>query len=143
MRYVLCFILLIEFFKTGYVYSQHSSFNSQDNWSLNKRELQFGLGGTQFTGDLGGTPDIGTDYSLRDINLEATGFAAWIGYRQRFHPLFATTTSICLFGLKGDDALSSNIIRNTRNLNFRSTTFEIQQRLECIFCISCGCQIPL
>ncbi len=126
-------ILSIAIYLTNYTIAQHSNFNSQINWSLNKRELQFGHGATQFTGDLGGTPDIGADYSLRDINLKSTGFAAWLGYRQRFHPLFATTTSVCLFGLNGDDALSQNILRNNRNLNFRSTTFEIQQRLEYIF----------
>ncbi len=128
-----CFLTLFMIFFLNFINAQHSNYNSQSNWSLNKRELQFGLGATQFTGDLGGAPEIGTDYSLRDINLNSTGFAGWIGYRQRFHPLFATTTSICLFGLKGDDALSENQIRNSRNLNFKSTTFEVQQRIECIF----------
>jgi hypothetical protein len=130
LKLFVCFELVI-FAVNGF--AQHSSFNSQSNWSLNKRELQFGLGGTQFTGDLGGTPNIGKDYSLRDINLKSTGFAAWLGYRYRFHPFFATTSSLCLFRLKGDDKLSENPIRNSRNLNFRSTTFEVQQRLECIF----------
>lgn len=133
MRYSHFIIPILFIISPVMMSAQHSNYNSQSNWSLNKRELQFGFGATQFTGDLGGTPDIGTDYSLRDVNLKSTGFAAWLGYRQRFHPLFATTTSLCLFGLKGDDALSENPIRNSRNLNFKSTTFEIQQRIECIF----------
>lgn len=114
-------------------FSQYNYFNSQSNWSANKHEVIFGLGATQFTGDLGGTPNIGKDYSLRDINLRSTGFAGMVGFRFRFQPWIATTTSVSLFQLKGDDKLSSNIIRNSRNLNFKSNTLEVQQRLEYIF----------
>lgn len=35
-------------------FAQHTNFNSQKNWSLNKKEIFFGLGATQFLGDLGG-----------------------------------------------------------------------------------------
>jgi len=62
-------LLILQFAHLNQLKGQHSNFNSQSNWSLNKRELQYGLGAKQFTGDLGGTPEIGTDYSLRDINV--------------------------------------------------------------------------
>lgn len=91
---LIVYVLIVSM---NFVVAQHSNYNSQSNWSFNKRELQFGLGATQFTGDLGGTPDLCTDYSLRDINFKSTGFAAWLGYRERFHPFFATTTSFCFF----------------------------------------------
>ena len=112
---------------------QHANFNSQRNWSLHKKELQIGFGATQFNGDLGGAEGIGRDYSLKDIDWPSTGLAFWLGYRQRFHPYFATTTSLCVFNLKGDDSLSEEVMRNTRNLHFRSIGIEIQQRLEFIF----------
>ncbi|MAO32375.1 MAG: hypothetical protein CL824_02620, partial [Crocinitomicaceae bacterium] len=131
MRHNILFILL-AFFVSGVANSQHANFNSQKNWSLQKHELQFGLGATQFLGDLGGSPDIGKSNSLKDMNLKSTGVAAWFGYRMRFHPKFATTSSICLFTLKGDDALSENYIRNSRNLHFRSLSLELQQRIEYI-----------
>ena len=115
------------------VFSQQSNFNSQANWSLNKKELQFGIGATQFLGDLGGSEGIGKDYSLRDLDIQATGFAGWLGFRQRFHPYFATTTSICAFQLKGDDKWSEEKSRFDRNSNFRSLCFEVQQRFEFIF----------
>jgi hypothetical protein len=95
--------------------------------------LQFGLGATQFNGDLGGSYSVGQDYSTKDIDWPSTGFAGWIGLRQRFHPYFATTTSLCVFNLKGDDKYSEEATRNARSLHFRSLAVEIQQRLEFIF----------
>ena len=113
--------------------AQHANFNSQRNWSLHKKELQIGLGATQFNGDLGGAEGIGRDYSLKDIDWPATGVAFWLGYRQRFHPYFATTSSLCVFNLKGADSLSDEPSRYARNLHFRSLGVEIQQRIEWIF----------
>jgi hypothetical protein len=113
--------------------AQHANFNTQRNWSLHKKELQIGFGATQFNGDLGGSVGVGRDYSLKDIDIQATGLAGWLGYRQRFHPYFATTTSLCVFQLKADDKWSEEPIRNMRSLNFQSLSFEVQQRLEFIF----------
>ena len=127
------FVLSIVFISTGNLWSQHTNFNSQKNWSLNKKELQFGLGATQFNGDLGGSYSVGQDYSTKDIDWPSTGFAGWIGLRQRFHPYFATTTSLCVFNLKGDDKYSEEATRNARSLHFRSLAVEIQHRLEFIF----------
>lgn len=115
------------------IHAQHANFNSQRNWSLHKKELQIGIGATQFNGDLGGAEGIGRDYSLKDIDWPATGVAFWLGYRQRFHPYFATTSSLCVFNLKGADSLSEEPMRNARNLHFKSFALEIQQRLEFIF----------
>jgi hypothetical protein len=126
----------VFFFFSLFLFSlrgQHANFNSQRNWSLHKKELQIGFGATQFNGDLGGAEGIGRDYSLKDINWPSTGVAFWLGYRQRFHPYFATTTSLCVFNLKGADSLSNEPSRNARNLHFRSLGVEIQQRIEWIF----------
>ena len=115
------------------VCAQHANLNSQRDWSLYKKELQIGFGATQFTGDLGGAEGIGRDYSLKDIDWPSTGVAFWLGYRQRFHPYFATTSSLCVFNLKGDDQYSEEPSRNARNLHFKSFAIELQQRLEFIF----------
>ena len=119
----------------GQTYAQHANFNSQRNWSLHKRELQIGLGATQFNGDLGGGNSVGQDYirGLRDIDWKSTGQALWLGYRQRFHPYFATTSSFCFFNLTGDDQYSGEATRRERKLNFRSFNLELQQRIEFIF----------
>lgn len=68
------------------VSAQHTNFNTQRNWSLNKKEIMFGIGATQFLGDLGGRDRIGTDYSLRDLDWRSTNLGGMIGFRYRFHP---------------------------------------------------------
>ena len=103
---------------------QHANFNSQRNWSLHKKELQIGVGATQFNGDLGGAEGIGRDYSLKDIDWPSTGIAFWLGYRQRFHPYFATTTRLCVFNFKGAGSLSEGLSRYKRNFPFRSLGVE-------------------
>lgn len=92
----------------------------------------FGFGGTQFLGDLGGRNRIGTDYSLVDMDFPSTSFGGMLGYRYRFHPYWATTTSFNIGMLKGDDALTNEVIRNTRNLHFKSIIIELEQRIEAI-----------
>jgi len=124
--------LFLSVFLVSTLFSQHVNFNSQKNWSLNKKELLFGFGATQFNGDLGGGPTEGIDYSMKDIDWPSTGFKGMIGYRYRFHPSFATTTTLSYFTLQGDDKLSGEAIRRARNLNFKSGVFELQQRIEWI-----------
>ena len=121
--------LFLSVFLVSTLFSQHVNFNSQKNWSLNKKELLFGFGATQFNGDLGGGPTEGIDYSMKDIDWPSTGFKGMIGYRYRFHPSFATTTTLSYFTLKGDDKLSGEAIRRARNLNFKSSVFELQRQL--------------
>jgi len=114
------------------VSAQHTNFNTQRNWSLNKKEIMFGVGATQFLGDLGGRDRIGTDYSLRDLDWRSTNIGGMIGFRYRFHPYFATSTTLTGGMLRGNDAQTNEIIRHSRNLHFRSIFFELSQRLEFI-----------
>ncbi len=124
--------ILFSIFSLTFLSAQHINFNSQKNWSLNKKELLFGFGATQFNGDLGGGATAGIDYSMKDIDWPSTGVNGMIGFRYRFHPSFATTTKLSYFTLKGDDKLSEESIRNARNLNFKTGVFELQQRIEWI-----------
>ena len=124
--------ILFSIFSTTLLSAQHINFNSQKNWSLNKKEILFGFGATQFNGDLGGGATAGIDYSMKDIDWPSTGINGMIGFRYRFHPSFATTTKLSYFTLKGDDKLSEEPIRNARNLNFKTGVFELQQRIEWI-----------
>jgi hypothetical protein len=115
------FFLLLPFILLNFLYveAQNINFNSQKNWSLNKKELMFSVGATQFTGDLGGAGSYGHDYSLYDWDWPSVSYTVGVGYRYRFHPKFATTTTLNLVNVKGDDALSEEPIRKARNLNFK------------------------
>lgn len=92
----------------------------------------FGIGATQFLGDLGGRDMIGKDYSLVDLDLPSTSIGGMVGYRFRFHPYWATSSTLNIGMVRGNDAQTNEIIRNSRNLHFRSMIFEFQQRIECI-----------
>ncbi len=129
MKYFTSLIVLLA---VNFCFGQHTNFNTQRNWSLNKKEFMFGIGANQFLGDLGGKNQIGKDYSLVDLDLPSTNIGGMIGYRYRFHPYWATTTSLNVGMLKGDDALTNEIIRNSRNLHFRTIIVELSQRLEFI-----------
>jgi len=125
-------ILSIAVLTVFSVQAQHTNFNTQRNWSLNKKEIFFGFGATQFTGDLGGRNLVGKDFSLVDLDFPATSFGGVIGYRYRFHPYFSTSTTLNIGMLKGNDALTNEVIRNSRNLHFRTMIYELSQRLEII-----------
>jgi len=64
--------LLPSFLWLSTLLAQQTNLNSQSNWSLHKKELQFGLGATQFNGDLGGANSVGKDYSLKDLDWQST-----------------------------------------------------------------------
>ncbi len=130
MRKLSCLILLLS--SASLSFAQHTNFNTQSNWALNKKEVMIGFGGTQFTGDLGGRNQIGTDYSLVDIDWASTSLGGMLGYRYRFHPYWATTTSLNIGMVRGNDAETQEIVRESRNLHFRSMIFEVQQRIEVI-----------
>ena len=113
------------------VFNANSSrFNSQKNWLNNRKEFRFSVGATQFLGDLGGKDQFGTDYRLTDMDIESTNLMAMIGYRVRLSKLFATTTSLTLGMLKGDDALTKEKYRSARNLKFRAPILELSQRID-------------
>ncbi|MBI1837027.1 MAG: hypothetical protein HYR91_07150 [Flavobacteriia bacterium] len=130
MKYCLSIILI---FFTGLTIAQYSNFNTQRNWSLNKREVRFGAGASQFLSDLGGRNKIGTDYRPWDIDWPSTGYGVEVGYRYRFHPYWATTTSFHYAIFKASDAYTTEYFRHNRNLSVKTTAFELSQRFDYIF----------
>ncbi|MFT7345112.1 MAG: hypothetical protein ACI9XP_001706 [Lentimonas sp.] len=126
-------ILLLIFTLSGsFLFGQQTNFNSQDNWSLNKKEFMFGFGATNFLGDLGGRNRIGTDYSLIDFDFPAISLGMQIGYRYRFKPRFATGTVLNFGLLRGSDQNTEDLVRSSRNLSFRAPIISLNQRLEWI-----------
>jgi hypothetical protein len=122
--------LLFLFLSIPHSFGQY--FNTQRNWSMNKKELVFGIGATGFLGDLGGANQYGTDFSPKDYDFNATNVGGSIGFRYRFHPYYSTT-SILNFGMiKGSDAYTKEPVRFDRNLHFRSPVLNFSQRFELI-----------
>ena len=109
------------------------NFNNRANWRSNRLEFQTGFCATQFLGDLGGGAGQGIDYSMKDMDKEATGKGVQAAFKFRFSRYFATKTEFSYFELKGSDAYAENAKRKARNLSFQSYNFEFSQRLEFIF----------
>ena len=112
------------------VFGQFSNFNTQRNWSMNKKEFIIGGGATQFLGDLGGGEGTGKDYSMSDLDLRTTNFNITVGYRYRFHPFFATSTSFNFGKYTASDKLTLNEVRNARQIDIQSFLFSLSQRFE-------------
>lgn len=130
MKYSLIVItLLLSAFTNA---QMSSNFNSSKNWSMNKKEIFFSLGATQFLGDLGGLDRIGTTKSPVDIDWNMTRGGMGFGYRYRFHPMWAWSTQLYGGMVRGDDANTNEIVRRSRNLSFRSPIVEFSNRIEAI-----------
>lgn len=129
MRYLVLFTLLVF---TSTTFAQLGGFSGQ-NWTRNKRELRLGFGSTGFLGDLGGRDQVGTDYSPIDLDWKSTSWSAMLGYRWRFAPQWAFSSDVVTGMLKGNDAHTNEIIRNSRNLHFRAPMVLSTNRLEFIF----------
>lgn len=125
-------VTILAVLLTTTLLAQQSNFNTQRNWSKNKKEILFGIGATQFLGDLGGRDQIGTDYSLVDMDFPSTGINAFFGYRYRWSPYWSTRSQLTLGLVRGSDVQTQEIIRNSRNLHFRAPIIDFQQRIELI-----------
>ena len=129
MRYAILAIITLA---ANAAFAQPTNFNSQRNWSRNKKELIIGFGATNFLGDLGGASGVGKDYSLKDIDFPSTGLGGVLGFRYRFHPYYATSTILNIGMVRGSDAKTDNYVRESRNLHFRSPIINLSQRFEVI-----------
>jgi opacity protein-like surface antigen len=90
------------------------------------KEYVLGFGATNFLGDLGGTPMIGSDsFSMRDLDWPATRPLVYAGYRYRFYDRAAVTGNLTFGYLYGNDQLTDNEFRRFRNAHFRSPIVEL------------------
>ncbi|WP_133122179.1 DUF6089 family protein [Brumimicrobium salinarum] len=99
---------------------------------MNKHEIFFAVGPSQFLGDLGGLNREGTQKSIVDLDWSSTRIGGGLGYRFRFHPRWATSTQLYFALVNGADSNTDEIIRRSRNLSFRSPILELSQRIEFI-----------
>lgn len=101
----------------------------KQRWKSYRTELNFGLGVTNFLGELGGADQIGTDY-FKDLELSESNMAISAGLRYRLSQIFALNNTLTYGRVSGDDALTKEFFRNYRNLNFKSDIIEASSNLE-------------
>ncbi len=95
-------------------------------------ELVGGLGIINFLGELGGSPDVGSDFA-RDFDWQAMRPNINIGLRYLAGSRYSHNINMTLGWLRGDDRWTVQENRNNRNLNFRSPLFEFGTRSEIYF----------
>lgn len=89
-----------------------------------KWDYGFGLGASNYLGDMGGKQktrrNFVSDMKLAETRWDVNGFA-----RYKFNQRLSVKAQLAYLRIQGDDALSSNTGRHARNLNFRNDIFEL------------------
>lgn len=104
-------------------------FRNSSYWKTHRKEITFGLGVTNFLGELGGRDQIGSPF-VWDLEFSQTKPAVSLGYRY----YVAKAVSVRFNGtygiLAGNDNLTQETFRHNRNLSFKSNIIEAQLCLE-------------
>jgi uncharacterized protein DUF6089 len=103
--------------------------SNAQKWKRNRVEYSFGLGATNFLGDLGGRDQVGTN-GIQDFELRATRMGAVLGYRYQLGESWFARGNFNYVMVSGDDALTEEPARNARQLSFRSHILELSGQLE-------------
>lgn len=98
-------------------------------WRRDRKEYVFSVGASNFLGDLGGANQIGTN-GFRDLDWPATRPLGGIGYRYRTGKDNSVKGMLHVGYLSGNDALTEEMIRRNRNLNFRTPVVELNAQFE-------------
>lgn len=105
------------------------SLSQAQRWKRNRYEFSFGVGASNFLGELGGANQVGTHY-FKDFEWSLTNFAASIGLRYKLSNYFALNSHLTYGRISGDDKLTNEFFRHYRNLNFYSSIYELNINFE-------------
>ncbi|MCX6276275.1 MAG: DUF6089 family protein [Bacteroidetes bacterium] len=124
MKKIFTFLLLLLIILPSLVNAQR--------WKRQRYEFSIGAGVTNFLGELGGANQIGTHY-FRDLEFSQTRLAAALGLRYKLSNYFAVNTHLTYGRVSGDDKLTTEKFRHTRNINFFSDIYEWSLNFEGAF----------
>ncbi len=117
-------LLILTLFIVEYVSSQRSA-----RWRRMRYEIIYGLGATNFLGELGGANRVGTNF-VRDLEYVMTRPMASLGMRYKLREEMSVKAALSGGYLRGDDKTTTQIHRNNRNLNFKSLIIEFGAQYE-------------
>jgi hypothetical protein len=104
-------------------------FSQAQKWKRQRVEYSFGLGATNFLGDLGGRNEVGTDF-IMDFELKSTRYAASLGYRYQIGRDWYLKANLIYAKVSGNDNLTKQPARARRQLSFESDVVELSGQLE-------------
>lgn len=108
-----------------------SLFSNGQSWKKNRKEWTFGLGASNFLGDLGGQDRIGSEpFSMRDMEMVLTRYTGNVGYRYMLRPDMRLKALLTYCRVNGDDQLTKEPARNNRNLKFKAPIVEFSLTYE-------------
>jgi hypothetical protein len=96
---------------------------------LDRSETVYGIGFSNFLGELGGRDMIGTN-GIRDLEMILTRPSVHLGFRYRKNPILSFKLNLTYGMVAGRDSLTKEPFRRNRNLSFRSPIFETSLQAE-------------
>jgi len=128
MNKLLLLILALFFFGTSNAQKKHKhvakSNYTHKNWDSYRHEIEFGIGASNYNGDLGGNDGDAKQYSFKDTEISQTKLGFYLGYRYNFGQYLAVRPQIFYGKVSGNDNKTKNPERSYRNLAFTSSIFE-------------------
>ena len=99
-------------------------YSNAQTWKKFRYEMLFGVGVTNFLGELGGANSEGSHF-LKDLRLSMTRPMVDLGFRNQLGRHVSMKAMLAFGMLTGDDKSTNDIYRNYRNLSFRSPIVEL------------------
>lgn len=96
---------------------------------LDRSETVYGIGFSNFLGELGGRDMIGTN-GIRDLEMILTRPSVHLGFRYRKNPILSFKLNLIYGLVAGRDSLTKEPFRRNRNLSFKSPIFETSLQAE-------------
>lgn len=118
MKRIIPLVLALTLFILG------ASDSQAQRWKRFRQEIGFGIGASNFMGDLGGA-SAGEGSRFGDFQFGVTRYAFTGYYRYKFLERVCARAGLSYGLVTGDDANAGNDGRKARNLNFRSPIVEL------------------
>ncbi len=118
MKKIILFLAVVSLPKLGF---------SQFKWDFGGS-----VGASNYLGDIGGKEKPRRDF-VYDMNLTQTRLSSGAFARYKLTPVFSVKGSLNYIRIQGNDALSPNPERFSRNLSFRNNMFEFSTVAEYYF----------
>jgi len=105
--------------------------NAQYNihWRKIRHEVSFGLGSTNFLGELGGSNTSGSQF-VKDFNFNASRWLIQGGYSYKLAEQWAVRGNVMFGRLYGSDTFTEEFHRNSRNLTFRAPVVDVAATID-------------
>jgi hypothetical protein len=117
-----------SFLLSGNVFCQY--YKSQgEYWKNQRNEISFGLGTSNFLGELGGRNRIGSNF-IWDYEISQNRPCLRLDYRYKTSNITVAKVSMNYGILAGNDKLTKEPFRQNRNLHFRSSILEFSGQFE-------------